>query len=190
MATPRKWHPVEKVCPACQKTWRATNGYQIHTQEFCSRKCRTVVHGNGRNSEKIKRDCKRCGKAIEVWQCKAKTNWFCSKSCSNSFTKRGSNNPAWKGGDALGKYWKRKARERDDFTCQFAECGVRSKSKSTHAHHKIPRSVGGEDALDNLITLCSKHHREVERLLFKSMLEHCHRENPGVIPDIVSKLYP
>ena len=28
-------------------------------------------------------------------------------------------------------------------------------------HHIVPRSMGGEDNEENLVTLCQKHHREV-----------------------------
>lgn len=185
MAPPRKWYPVDKVCPACRKTWRAVTSYQIQKQEFCSRKCRTVVHGNGRGIEKIKRDCKQCGKPIEALPCQSKTKWFCSHSCSSTYNNQGAQNPAWKGGDAQGKYWKREARRRDDFTCQFPDCGKVAKNKVMHAHHKIPRGAGGADTLDNLITLCSQHHREMERRLLAGLIDQC----PDAVRGVASQLY-
>ncbi len=189
MSRTRKWFPTDKTCPVCSSVWRATSNYQIRIQEFCSRACRTKIHGNGRSVSTTKRNCKYCEKEMQVLPCHLKTKWFCSKSCSSRFHNQGEGNPAWKGGDARGKYWKRQARKRDSYTCQFPSCERQSRGKGTHAHHKVPRSVGGEDALENLITLCSKHHREVERLLFKSMLAHCHRENPGLISKLVSEIY-
>jgi hypothetical protein len=94
---------------------------------------------------------------------------FCSLSCSNANHNAGEGNPAWAGGNAM--YWKRKCRERDDFTCQFPGCGFRHEGKRTHAHHRIPREAGGPDTLENLITLCEKHHREVEGLFLKHLVQ-------------------
>lgn len=52
---------------------------------------------------------------------------------------------------------------RDKRTCRKlmpdgTECGCR---KWTDIHHIIPRSHGGSDTLENLITLCRSHHRQV-----------------------------
>lgn len=33
-----------------------------------------------------------------------------------------------------------------------------------HVHHLIPRDEGGEDSLDNLITVCDRHHPMVEAI--------------------------
>jgi len=47
--------------------------------------------------------------------------------------------------------------ERDNFICQ--KCKEEDKScKKLEAHHKIPLVFGGEDNMDNLITLCSDCH--------------------------------
>jgi len=49
---------------------------------------------------------------------------------------------------------------RDGFRCQADGC------HNTHfleVHHKIPRSRGGTNAPDNLITLCSACHRQAHR---------------------------
>lgn len=172
MAPPKKWFPKDKICEYCGKTFRATTTYQIRHQVFCDRKCRTAVHGNGRKVESFERPCRNCGKPVRVTPCQAKTKFFCSRSCGNSYNNRGERNSAWQGGKGeTGKYWKRKARERDNYTCQFPECGKRHKGVGTHAHHKIPVSIGGEHSLENLITLCAKHHKEVERQLLHQLVE-------------------
>lgn len=46
---------------------------------------------------------------------------------------------------------------RDNFCCQAPGCRVNRLSRLT-VHHIIPRSEGGLDNLDNLITLCYEHH--------------------------------
>jgi hypothetical protein len=45
---------------------------------------------------------------------------------------------------------------RDDYTCQ--DCG--DDEPWLHVHHKIPRSEGGTDHIDNLVSLCPDCHAE------------------------------
>lgn len=47
---------------------------------------------------------------------------------------------------------------RDNYKCQ---CGKTGCSSQLHVHHIVFRSNGGSDTPDNLITLCSKHHKEL-----------------------------
>ncbi len=183
MSRTRKWFPTDKTCLACGTVWHATSNYQIRVQEFCSRACRTKLHGNGRTVKKTKRNCKKCGVEMQVLPCHLKTKGFCSKQCSSRYYNKGSGNPAWKGGDARGKYWKRQAKKRDNYICQFPECGKRS--RQNHAHHKLPRKAGGADVLENLITLCGKHHGEMERQLLAKLIE----QHPDTVREVASKLY-
>jgi 5-methylcytosine-specific restriction endonuclease McrA len=46
--------------------------------------------------------------------------------------------------------------ERDGWRCQF--CGS---SDNLHVHHQRSRGKGGDDCLENLITLCTNCHRNV-----------------------------
>ncbi len=108
---------------------------------------------------------------------------YCSYECSNATTKAGERNYSWRGGDVY--YWKQKARERDDFTCQLPGCGFRHEGKHSHAHHRIPRAAGGTDHLDNLITLCNKHHHVIEGLLLKRLVAN----HPDVVKAEVDALY-
>lgn len=48
--------------------------------------------------------------------------------------------------------------KRDNNTCQ--KCSIQL--KSLDIHHIIPKSIGGANTYDNLISLCKKCHREVE----------------------------
>lgn len=75
----------------------------------------------------------------------------------------GENNPNWIGGTCL--YWKKRAKERDDYKCRL--CGCADK-EVLHAHHIIP--VGNEhqrrygvDDINNLITLCANCHMKVHK---------------------------
>ena len=57
--------------------------------------------------------------------------------------------------------------DRDDWSCRC--CGLEARGDGNvelHAHHVDPRSEGGSDALENLLTLC----------------RHCHRKLHGNVP--------
>lgn len=49
------------------------------------------------------------------------------------------------------------AKQRDGHTCQ--KCGRVGDSSSLHSHHIHPSWAGGEDTLENLVTLCPHCHR-------------------------------
>jgi hypothetical protein len=56
---------------------------------------------------------------------------------------------------------------RDNFTCRY--CGRSSPSVVIHCDHKHPRSKGGKDEIDNLVTACvdcnfGKRAREVQNI--------------------------
>jgi 5-methylcytosine-specific restriction endonuclease McrA len=72
-------------------------------------------------------------------------------------------NPAWSGG--ADRYCKRRANERDDYTCQ--RCGL-CEPEIMEADHVIPKSERPDlqYALENLITLCPNCHRR------KTIREH------------------
>lgn len=50
-----------------------------------------------------------------------------------------------------------KAKQRDDYTCQ--KCGREGTGDTIQAHHIHPQWAGGENSIDNLITLCRHCHR-------------------------------
>ena len=59
---------------------------------------------------------------------------------------------------------KHEAIERDR-TCQ--QCGC---PDNLIAHHIIPKNVGGEDELNNLVALCRKCHKKVHRSMGQGMM--------------------
>lgn len=76
--------------------------------------------------------------------------------------------PQWKGGTIL--YWKKKVKERDDFTCK--NCGLREPEIMDVAHIKPIAGHGQrryrvEDP-NNLITLCPNCHRRFDKGLLKN----------------------
>ena len=54
---------------------------------------------------------------------------------------------------------------RDNYLCQY--CKGKSKDQHLQVHHVIPRSQGGSDRPDNLLTLCKTHHKAYHNRLIK-----------------------
>ncbi|WP_417936021.1 HNH endonuclease [Haloarcula saliterrae] len=61
--------------------------------------------------------------------------------------------------------WDRRRRQvykRDNYECQ--NCGQKGRRRGDaelHAHHVVPKSVGGSDKLSNLITVCKSCHGSI-----------------------------
>jgi len=60
------------------------------------------------------------------------------------------------------------ALERDGFMCQYEGC---NETKNLHVHHIVPHRISEDNSLDNLITLCPKHHRIIESQTGKQLLD-------------------
>jgi len=164
MGRPATLEECDKVCPVCKKVFHCTTHYQIVKQEVCSRQCRT--HGNGRPVEAYFRPCGTCEKPMRITPCFEDTKHYCSYKCAAAAKPSGSDNPAWKGGNSF--YWKKKCRERDNWTCR--RCGSHATGKRFHAHHIIPRGFGGVDTLDNLVGLCNVCHAAVEKEFYSAIV--------------------
>lgn len=85
--------------------------------------------------------------------------------------RRGSDNPNWNGGKTYyyGSNWfvkRKEALKRDGYSCVVCGKGKDKLGKNPDVHHIKPISKfsGKEDAnnLDNLITLCPEHHKNIE----------------------------
>ena len=55
-------------------------------------------------------------------------------------------------------YWRAYALKRDNGICQGSKCG----KPANEVHHILPKSRGGSDHPDNLISLCTSCHCEVD----------------------------
>ena len=190
MAPPKKWHPVTKRCAACKQQFQATTAYAITKQLYCSRECSLPVVQAGRRVSRVKRKCEQCSKTVRrvPSRIENRDHVFCSWACRDAYRvesgdQAGENNAQWKGGSST--WWKQKARERDDFTCQVDDCDVRDEGRGTHAHHKLPKEAGGDDSLENLITLCDHHHQVMER---RFLVRVCGLA-PAAVRKALSELY-
>jgi len=87
--------------------------------------------------------CIVCGAPLTGRQTK-----FCSEKCARYHWL----NNTWDG-------LRRQALERDRYTCQ--KCGRRYPEVKVEVHHILPLKYGGENKLENLITLCHDCHRHM-----------------------------
>jgi hypothetical protein len=181
-----------KVCEKCETAFDVHTQYGVDKQRFCSISCASQKAWDDgthpRSVEKVKRRCRVCKDVMELNPSLREVRFTCSLECRGKWQTEsglwsGENSATWKGGTST--VWKARARERDDYTCQVDGCDVRHEGKGTHAHHKLPVAAGGTDDLDNLITLCSAHHRMLEHQLIMTILERC----PKAAAEIVAEMY-
>lgn len=158
-------------CEFCGKL-KYYKASQVNPPRFCNHKC--LLLWNEKNL--IEKICPVCLSHFKVKRKLAK-QICCSKPCQNEY-KRGNNNPHWRGGykDYYGPNWgeqRRKARERDNFTCQYCHRKWKPSTRHFEVHHKKAfREFGIENYLQandlkNLITLCKSCHMKVEKLKIK-----------------------
>lgn len=174
----RGWIAI--TCSYCGEEFKRKRSRVKDTKNFCSRKCRGLY-----DRKREVRQCANCGEYVErkISDFKRVDNsnidreyTYCSIECMGEHYSReqlftGENNEMWRGGGEYyyGDNWRsqrRKARERDNYTCQ--RCGIKEEdnNKQLSVHHiKLFRSFNGDyksaNQLDNLITLCEPCHRAV-----------------------------
>lgn len=155
-------------CSGCGKDFPiAVYRYNSQKTFHCSQECK--------RSKPIK--CDWCGDKFRRRPANRKPHNFCSKDCENKWRSeimRGSNNINWSGGIWEGYYglnWhkqRKKARERDNYTCQV--CGITEETygKTLDVHHIIPFIYFGlerydeANELENLKSACNPCHNSIE----------------------------
>jgi uncharacterized Zn-finger protein len=162
---------VEKTCEVCGQKFSVPKNREL-SAKFCSRHCLGKANGQRAKAQYKKRIiviCNNCGSEIEKKLSVVRNLNFCSIQCMGDYYEKsgmftGENSGTWAGGDIeyYGPNWRsqrRKARERDNFTCQ--DCGITEEEygQELSVHHIIPfRAFNGDwekaNDLSNLITLC------------------------------------
>lgn len=159
-------HP--KVCRHCTSVrgGRALKGKRAETREcrecgkeiyksskntFCSVKCRN-------DNLRVERICKECGISFEVTKSSisSKTNAtgnYCSRKCyekhlcrTDRITGRGSQ-------------WKKR---REEVLAIMPFCAICGTTKNLQVHHITPFRITHDNKKENLIPLCTKHHKHIE----------------------------
>lgn len=169
-------------CKQCGREFSHRDNLDPHT---CSTECRdewqTGENAANWKGGKVTSTCEWCGEEYKTHENKADSQRFCGQSCQRRWHPEhfsGENNPVWKGGKTryYGPSWykqRRKARERDDHTCQ--SCGVTKEEygRSMSVHHIIPFREFGVDRheeanrLSNLVSLCRECHRKYEGMYIR-----------------------
>ncbi len=144
--------------------------------KYCTRKCRDDARRT-----KVTLTCRQCGGSFlrKAYQ----QDWsqergpFCSMPCYGAWQSEnveGPANPMWgveTNPNGRGSHrWLRQreaALERDRHRC--VQCGA---TEPLHVHHVVPWEAGQEDphALDNLRTLCARHHRLVHAQMGRALV--------------------
>lgn len=153
----------QTTCGYCGKIIRREESWVKKSQErgwkmYCSTECR-IASKNKRREYK----CSNCGKTVIKRPCDVKKslsgNVFCSHSCAasynNSHYRTGENNPNW---NNFGSSYKRKAKEAYKPKCVICD---ESDEDVLEVHH-LDNNHSNND-LDNLIILCSNHHKKLHR---------------------------
>lgn len=165
------------TCEWCKQQF---NSWVYRPNRFCSSQCRSEFAARQPKpreiSGKVKLICNICNKPYETARffAEQKNSSFCSRTCKGkdkANKMKGENNPNWKGGfnpSEYGPNWgeqSRKARKRDNYTCQI--CGYYSRIRNLDVHHILPLITFNGDykssnQLNNLICLCRSCHKVVE----------------------------
>lgn len=120
--------------------------------------------------------CRHCDKSIKVLPSRMKSQTygnFCDLQCYGKWLSEhivGPNHHQWEGGSfPYGEGWwsvRRKALQRDDYTCQSCNKGREGMGRNPDVHHIIPvkefEVPSDAHTLENVICLCRSCHRRVE----------------------------
>lgn len=139
--------------------------------------------------EKVTVNCKNCGSEKKVYPYRLSVNennrFFCDNKCQGewwSTNLTGEEHPLYLGGgdwsDKMGSMWHNKREtclDRDGYKCRVCEITqaehVDEFGFGLDVHHIVPRrkfykdddrSIDEANKMDNLVTLCRKHHTKVE----------------------------
>lgn len=183
--------PVQKKmeiidCPNCGKSFYK----RVQNQKFCSKKCCQEFYRKKNKKqmpETKKQVCLNCGKPTDGKYCstncrlehefrmmmrkKAQGNQSMQEiidaSESIRVTYNGKLLNGWLSG-GFTEHLKEEIKKRDGYRCYICH-----KETDLHVHHIIPRSQGGPNIPENLITLCSGCHRSIENGDVEKAIKRC-----------------
>lgn len=170
---------VQKTCPVCEDEFTVKQSH-AERRRCCSRACYGEWQSEHRTGSKVHNwkervllTCETCEEEYQVRPSR-KDSRFCSAECQYDWlgqTYRGENHPNWNGGKIgyYGPNWRqqrRKARERDNHTCQYCGKSRTEIGQEPDVHHITPfrecPDYNTANKLSNLIYLCRGCHNKVE----------------------------
>jgi 5-methylcytosine-specific restriction endonuclease McrA len=173
----RRTKKIEVKCKNCGKPMMVAPSRAAHNRGLvCSKKCQYEKNSREfKSKDAVVFNCRNCGKkfCLTPSQVRKKgSGKYCTRQCRDQHRVK-ENHPMYLNGrssERRGPNWqaqKRKAKQRDQYTCQH--CLLTEKEEITktsqplHVHHIKPYRCCDNylvaNELDNLITLCSACHR-------------------------------
>lgn len=174
------YNSIHVKCDQCGETFARRESHTTRRENhFCSTACMGKwktenLHGeNSPHYNRVPTYCRQCGAEFTLIPRAFNSEGnFCNRKCLGlwmSANKTGPNNPLWKGGRLpyYGPDWpaqRRKARKRDNNTCQHCGKTAAKFGKNMHVHHikpfrEFPADCSPEaNHLTNLICLCARCH--------------------------------
>lgn len=166
---------VIKTCEYCKKEYKIPISRK-NKSKFCSQPCRAKAYAKIINkTNRMTVQCLNCNKNITRKVSSIREHNFCSIECMGEYYSKtnmfsGENSGTWNGGKKTyrGSNWlsqRRKARKRDNYTCQI--CGITEDEygKELSVHHIIPFICFDDyreaNKLENLICVCEPCHRKI-----------------------------
>ena len=156
----RKLWPILN-CDNCQKDYEVRPYIlsSIGSHKFCSKGCRDgfrrrmIGEANPCYQARIASVCQVCQEPVLVLPTRLARgeNIYCSMSCGREGRRRQIAGRPRRGTRLPSGILA--VKKRDAFACRM--CGF---SAVIHGHHIVPKTNGGSNDLDNLITLCPNHH--------------------------------
>jgi hypothetical protein len=140
---------VETIgCKNCGKPVRKSLGYT-----YCSIACKKA----GSHEPRV---CKECGKTFEIYKSALRVGTnasgnFCSRQCYNKWMCKTSRVTG------RGSRWKK---IRDKAISRHPFCALCGTTHNLQVHHISPFRLTHDNSQENLIPLCTKHHKVVESI--------------------------
>ena len=137
------------ICEYCNKQFYHKSSKK--SKRFCSHECARLA---SIKSELLVM-CYQCGKTFRVsgYRLKRNKHVYCSVECQREYQSKNAKSSKKK--YKLNPKLRWQVLKRDNFTCQY--CGAKSiDGVPLHIDHKVARSMGGRDVIDNLITACEE----------------------------------
>lgn len=158
----RKAESVRNPCQNCAQPVKSSQA------KFCSVSCKSAYAREGRT-------CKTCGSEFDVLKSALKSNAsgnFCSRPCYETFLCRTNRTTG------RGSRWKK---TRDEAVKAFPFCGVCGTTKNIQVHHIVPFRLTQDNSHENLIPLCTKHHKWIEMMFVETEAHDVDIDTQGVI---------
>lgn len=178
-----QYERIEVTCNNCGDSLKVVPSHHEKVDNhYCDHNCQTEYEDrSGSNNPSWKGgkevvECHYCGSELKVYQYRYKNEdrFFCGYSCRGDWATEkfsGENHPLWSGySENYGAGWlamRKKARKRDNGTCQICGKSKEELGKWPDVHHIQPvtsfEDKNNAHFLDNLILLCSSCHGKVEQ---------------------------